>query len=88
MVTIDAVPHMGFRGLLPGIVGERRSPGAPGQQASEFYSLLLAEPGVRAVTWWDFSDLAAWQGAPAGLLDKDMSPKPLYHWLMENCRSR
>jgi GH35 family endo-1,4-beta-xylanase len=53
------------------------------QQASEFYSMLLADPNVKAITWWDFSDLAAWQGAPAGLLRKDMSPKPLYPWLME-----
>jgi hypothetical protein len=35
------------------------------------------------VTWWDFSDHAAWQGAPAGLVRRDMSPKPLYEWLVD-----
>jgi GH35 family endo-1,4-beta-xylanase len=58
------------------------------QQASEFYSMLLADPNVRAITWWDLSDLATWQGAPAGLLRKDMSPKPIYNWLAENGRPR
>jgi len=47
----------------------------------EFYALLFSHPAVEAVTWWDFSDNGAWQGAPAGLVRKDMSPKPLYEWL-------
>jgi hypothetical protein len=33
---------------------------------------------VEAITWWDFSDRGAWQGAAAGWLRKDMSPKPIY----------
>ncbi|MCX7778519.1 MAG: 1,4-beta-xylanase, partial [Armatimonadetes bacterium] len=37
---------------------------------------------VQAITWWDFSDDGAWQGAPAGWLRKDMSPKPVYERLM------
>jgi hypothetical protein len=37
---------------------------------------------VRAITWWDFTDLWAWQGAPAGWLRRDMSPKPVYDRLM------
>ena len=45
------------------------------------YTLLFSHPAVDAVTWWDFSDYQAWQGAPAGLLREDMSPKPLAKWL-------
>ncbi len=48
----------------------------------DFYTLLFSHPAVEAITWWDFSDLQAWQGAPSGLVRKDMSPKPLYEWLM------
>ncbi len=46
-----------------------------------FYRALFAEPWVTAATWWDFSDRGAWQGAPAGLLRADMSPKPAYRVL-------
>lgn len=49
----------------------------------DLYTLLFSHPSVEAITWWDFSDLNSWTGAPAGLLRKDMSPKPLYTWLME-----
>lgn len=49
----------------------------------QFYTVLFSHPAVQAVTWWDFSDHAAWQGAPAGLVRKDMSPKPLYEWLVD-----
>lgn len=48
------------------------------QQAVEFYRTLFADRRTQAITWWDFSDAGAWQGAPAGLLRKDMSPKPAY----------
>jgi hypothetical protein len=37
---------------------------------------------VEAITWWDFADYHAWQGAPAGFLRTDMSPKPIYDRLM------
>lgn len=47
------------------------------------YRLLFSHPSVQAITWWDFSDLGAWQGAPAGLLRKDMTPKPAYERLMK-----
>lgn len=50
---------------------------------SKFYSALFAHPAVEALSWWDFSDDQAWQGAPAGLLRKDMSPKPVYERLMK-----
>jgi GH35 family endo-1,4-beta-xylanase len=49
----------------------------------KLYTLLFSHPAVEAITWWDFSDRQSWAGAPAGLLRKDMSPKPLYDWLME-----
>ena len=44
----------------------------------KFYTALFAHPAVQALTWWDFSDDGAWQGAAAGWLRKDMSPKPVY----------
>jgi GH35 family endo-1,4-beta-xylanase len=50
---------------------------------SQLYTLLFSHPAVQAITWWDFSDFGAWQGAPSGLLRKDMTPKPLYDWLMD-----
>jgi GH35 family endo-1,4-beta-xylanase len=50
-------------------------------QAVELYRVLFSHPSVEAITWWDFSDLKAWQGAPAGLLRKDMSQKPAYNKL-------
>ena len=52
-------------------------------QGSKFYTALFSHPAVEAITWWDFSDFGAWQGAPAGLLRRDMTPKPLYDWLMD-----
>ena len=45
---------------------------------AKFYTALFAHPAVTAITWWDFSDLGAWQRAPAGWLRHDMSPKPVY----------
>jgi GH35 family endo-1,4-beta-xylanase len=47
------------------------------RQVAEFYTVLFSHPAVQAITWWDFSD-NAWLGAPAGLVRKDMSPKPAY----------
>lgn len=49
----------------------------------KLYTVLFSHPAVEAVTWWDLSDFQSWAGAPAGLLRKDMSPKPLYDWLMD-----
>jgi GH35 family endo-1,4-beta-xylanase len=59
--------------------GEKRQ----AAQVAEFYRLLYSHPSVEAITWWDFSDARAWQGAPAGLVRKDMSPKPAYTALMK-----
>ena len=49
---------------------------------TKFYTTLFAHPAVQAITWWDFSDLGAWQGAAAGWLRRDMSPKPVYERLL------
>ena len=43
-----------------------------------FYTALFAHPAVQAITWWDFSDLGAWQGAASGWLRRDLSAKPAY----------
>ncbi|MBN2477573.1 MAG: endo-1,4-beta-xylanase [Pirellulales bacterium] len=51
------------------------------REAVRFYTMLFSHPAVEAITWWDFSDYHAWQGAPAGFLRKDMTPKPMYHEL-------
>jgi GH35 family endo-1,4-beta-xylanase len=61
------------------------------KQASEverIYTMLFSHPAVEAITWWDFSDRNAWQGAPAGLIREDMSPKPAYDRLLELVRKR
>ncbi len=58
--------------------GERRQ----ARQVAEFYRTLFSHPAVEAITWWDFSDLGAWQGAPSGLVRADMSPKPACERLM------
>ena len=57
--------------------GEKRQ----AEQTCEFYTVLFSHPAVEAITWWDFSDHDAWLGAPAGLVRKDMSPKPAYEGL-------
>jgi len=59
--------------------GEKRQ----SAQVAELYRLLYSHPSVEAITWWDFSDARSWQGAPAGLVRKDMSPKPAYTALMK-----
>jgi GH35 family endo-1,4-beta-xylanase len=53
------------------------------KQVVALYRLLFSHPAVEAITWWDPTDFHAWQGAPAGLLRKDMSPKPAYDALMK-----
>ena len=58
--------------------GEQRQ----AQQAEEALRVLFGHKAVEAVTWWDLSDRYAWQGAPAGLIRKDMTPKPAYEVLM------
>jgi endo-1,4-beta-xylanase len=53
------------------------------QHVAEFYTVLFSHPAVEAITWWDFTDQNAWQGAPAGLVRADMTPKPAYDQLRE-----
>jgi GH35 family endo-1,4-beta-xylanase len=51
------------------------------EHVKELYKVLFSHPKVEAITWWDFSDQKAWMGAPAGLLRKDMTPRPAYEVL-------
>jgi GH35 family endo-1,4-beta-xylanase len=75
------------------VSGPRTRPGQPwkttpegeehqAREVERFYTVLFSHPAVEAITWWDFSDLRAWQGAPAGLVRADMSPKPAYDVLL------
>ena len=67
------------------LTGWDTTPEGEAKQAAyvaQFYTVLFSHPSVRAITWWDFSDKGAWQGAPAGLVRKDMSPKPAYTHLL------
>jgi len=61
---------------------------AQAEYAGKFYTLLFSHPSVQAITWWDFSDEGAWQGAPSGLLRKDMSKKPAYDRLLALVRTK
>jgi len=42
-----------------------------------FYTLVFSHPAVEALSWFDFTD-HRWLGAPAGLVDDDLNPKPVY----------
>jgi GH35 family endo-1,4-beta-xylanase len=55
---------------------------------TEFYTVLFSHPAVRGITWWDFTDQDAWQGAPAGLVRSDMTPKPAYEQLHDLIKGR
>jgi hypothetical protein len=48
------------------------------KQIEQFYRACFSHPAVKAITWWDFSDFGAWQGVAAGLVCKDLTPKPAY----------
>lgn len=54
---------------------------AQAEYVADFYTVLFSHPSVEAITWWDLSDMEAWQGAPAGLLREDMTAKPAYEEL-------
>ena len=56
---------------------------AQAREVVRFYTMLFSHPAVEGLTWWDFSDLGAWQSAPAGFLRKDMTPKPAYDELLK-----
>lgn len=61
--------------------GEQRQ----AEYVEKFYTLLFSHPAVGAITWWDLPD-GQWQGAPSGLLHKDLSPKPAYERLQKLVR--
>jgi GH35 family endo-1,4-beta-xylanase len=58
------------------------------EYVERFYEVLFAHPAVEAITWWDLSDHRAWMRAPAGLIRKDMSPKPAYERLMRKIKGQ
>ena len=59
--------------------GEKRQ----AEYLERFYSILFSHPAIAAITYWDLTDDGAWLNAPAGMLRKDMSPKPAYVRLMD-----
>jgi GH35 family endo-1,4-beta-xylanase len=67
--------------------GENWGPSSPELEEKQadltvkFYTTVFAHPATQALTWWDFADEGAWQGAAAGWLRKDASPKPVYERL-------
>ena len=50
--------------------------------ATDFYTLVFSEPAVEALSWFDFTD-HRWLGAPGGVIDDNMDPKPVYHALFD-----
>jgi len=55
---------------------------AQADYVEHFYTLLFSHPAVQAITWWDLPD-GCWQGAPAGLVRADLTPKPAYDRLLK-----
>ena len=56
---------------------------AQADYVEKFYTVVFSHPATAAITWWDFSDHGAWQGAPAGLVRADLTPKPAYDRLLK-----
>lgn len=48
--------------------------------ARDFYTLVFSHPVVEALSWFDFTD-HRWLNAPAGVVNDDLSPKPVYYAL-------
>jgi len=66
------------------------TPEGEAQQAEyvgKIYTVLFSHPAIEAITWWDFMD-GNWQGAPAGLVHADLTPKPVYEHLMQLIKGR
>jgi endo-1,4-beta-xylanase len=55
------------------------------EEVEEMYSIIYARPEVAALVWWDMLD-GGWLGAPAGLIRRDLTPKPAYTRLQELVR--
>ena len=49
--------------------------------ARDFYTLAFSHPSVEAIIWWSITDLEPWRGMPAGLIDTQGAPKPVYEVL-------
>jgi len=79
-ITSGDLPRRGTGRASHGATNERRERWQA-DEVERFYTMLFSHPAVEAITWWDFSDRGAWQGAAAGFLRKDMSPKPAYERL-------
>ena len=58
------------------------------EQTEQFYTVLFSHPATAAITWWDFSDQGAWQQAPAGWVDAEMKPKPVYDLMRRLIREK
>ena len=87
--TILSGPLQGFAG--PPDSGWNTTPEGERLQAEQvvrFYTTLFSNPAVTAITWWDLTDLHAWKNAPAGLLRRDMSPKPAYTALKDLIKNK
>jgi len=78
LISGDRKQDINWWGRYDDWVSDPEGEARQARQVVEFYSLLFAHPCVQAITWWDFSDWNAWLGAPAGLIRKDMTPKPAY----------
>ncbi|MFW5835979.1 MAG: endo-1,4-beta-xylanase [bacterium] len=50
------------------------------EMVEEYYSAIFSRPETHAMIWWSPTD-GGWLGAPAGLLRKDLSPKPAFERL-------
>ncbi len=50
--------------------------------AKDFYTIVFSHPAVEALSWFDFTD-HRWLNAPAGLVDDDLNPKPVYGTLYD-----
>jgi GH35 family endo-1,4-beta-xylanase/type 1 glutamine amidotransferase len=78
----------------PRSAGRRWEPSTPegeavqAREAARFYTVLFSHPAAEAITWWDFADRGAWQGAPAGFLRRDLTPKPVYERVRDLVRGR
>lgn len=55
------------------------------RQAEEYYSAIFSRPETHGMIWWSPTD-GGWLGAPAGLLRKDLSPKPAFERLEQLIR--
>lgn len=75
-------------GNLPGWNTTPEGEARQADAVERFYTLLFSHPAVTAITWWDFADRGAWQGAPAGFLREDLSPKPAYDRLRDLIKQR